>query len=147
MSIILDTLRTAPPPQPNPSFPNRTLLTTQPRNLLPLSPVQYLITAIDSVAPLLKIRQQRGVAGGGASLPLPVPLGVRQRRRMAIQWILTSADNRKEVNLADRVAREIINVAEGKSSAWEKRAQTHKLAISARSNIRQMMIAGRAKRF
>src|SRR5271169_1544076 len=120
MSIILDTLRTAPPPQPNPSFPNRTLLTTQPRNLLPLSPVQYLVTAIDSVAPLLKIRQQRGVAGGGASLPLPVPLGVRQRRRVAIQWILASADNRKEVNLADRVAREIINVAEGKSSAWEK---------------------------
>ena len=74
--------------------------------------------------------------GGGASLPVPVPLGVKQRRRTAMQWILGSADKRQEARLADRVAREIINVAEGRSSVWERRATIHKMAVSARSNVR-----------
>jgi len=156
MSIILDTLRTAPPPQPNVQFPGRTLLTdsnttanalqpSMPREALPLSPVQYLTTIVDSVAPLIKIRQQRGVAGGGASLPIPVPLGIRQRRRQAIQWIMASAESRREVRLADRVAKEIINVAEGKSGVWEKRALVHKLGVSARSNVKIALMGPRRR--
>lgn len=137
MSIILDTLRTAPPPQSSPQKP--LLPTTAPASILPLSPIAYLTAAIDSVAPLVKIRQQRGVMGGGASLPIPVPLGVQQRRRTAMQWILGSADKRKESRLADRVAREIIGVAEGRSSVWDRRAQVHKQSISARSNVRLTM--------
>ena len=146
MSAILDTIRRTSPPQSNAQFPTRSLVTTQPRDKLPLDPIAYLTAAIDSVAPLMKIRQQRGVAGGGASLPIPVPLGLQQRRRAAIQWILTSADGRREVKLADRVAREIINVAEGRGGAWEKRQMVHKQAVSARSNIRQMlMMRGRRR--
>lgn len=145
MSLILDSIRRAAPPQLNPQFPSRTLVTNQPRETLPLDPVRYLTAAIDSVAPLIKIRQQRGVAGGGASLPIPVPLGLRQRRRTAIQWILASADSRRDIKLADRVAKEIINVAEGRGGAWEKRALVHKLGISARANIRQMLMVRQRK--
>ena len=104
--------------------------------MLPLSPVEYLTAAIDSVAPLIKIRQQLGVAGGGAALPIPVPLGVRQRRKTAINWILDASANRKETRLADRVAREIINVAEGRGSAWDKRAQVHKMGTTSRINVK-----------
>lgn len=136
MDTILDTLRTSSPPQANPTLPNRNLLTPLPRTSLPLQPLAYLTTVIDSVAPILKIRQQRGIAGGGASTPIPVPLGLRQRRRQAIQWILEAADKRRETKLADRVAKEIISVAEGKSGVWERRALVHRLAVSARSNIR-----------
>lgn len=165
MADILNTLRTAPPPQINPQFPQRTLLLSDstpspfasnsslsgqflqapaqdttvqhlPRSTLPLHPIEYLTTIVDSVAPLVKIRQQRGVAGGGASLPIPVPLGVRQRRRTAIQWILAAADGRRETRLADRVAKELLRVADGSSGVWERRAMVHKLGVSARSNVR-----------
>ncbi|KAK5944138.1 hypothetical protein PMZ80_003419 [Knufia obscura] len=163
MSTILSILRTAPPPQINPAFPGRTLLisdsgtptpppnanpfapvpapnetqiTSLPRSTLPLHPIEYLTTIIDSIAPLVKIRQQKGLAGGGASLPIPVPLGVRQRRRQAIQWILAAADGRKEVNLAERVAKTLVDIAEGKSSIWERRSMVHRLGVSARSNVR-----------
>ena len=138
MSIVLDTLRTAPRLQTHP--PRPLLASFPPAQVLPLSPIQYLTAAIDSVAPLVKIRQQRGVMGGGASLPIPVPLGVKQRRRVAMQWILGSADKRTESRLADRVSREIIAVAEGRSSAWERRATVHKLSVTARSNVRLTMI-------
>ena len=69
-------------------------------------------------------------------MPLPVPLRLRQRRRTAIQWILASAEGRKEDKFADRVAKELLSVAEGRSSSWEKRTRVHKMAISARANIK-----------
>jgi len=144
MTAILDTLRTAP--VPSTSATDRALLLDVPREALPLEPVKYLTAVIDSVAPLVKIRQQKGVLGGGASMPIPVPLSLRQRRRAAIQWILTAAESRRELALSERVAKEIINVAEGRSGAWERRQRVHKLAISARANIKAGMSGRRLKK-
>lgn len=136
MDDILQILRTAPTPQGSALAADRALLTTLPREALPLSPVEYLTAAIDSVAPLIKIKQQKGVLGGGASLPIPVPLTIKQRRRTAIKWILASAENRKESKLAERVAKELINVIEGRGGAWDRRNLVHKAGISARANTR-----------
>ncbi|EKD20490.1 putative 30S ribosomal protein S7 [Drepanopeziza brunnea f. sp. 'multigermtubi' MB_m1] len=138
MSLILNQLRTAPPPTVNPLRP--LLPGTAPASHLPLDPIGYLTAAIDSVAPLLRIRSLKGAAGGGAALQLPVPLGLRQRRRQAVQWILDAA-NKKESKgsgrgqFAQRVANEIISVVEGKSSVWDKRGLVHKTGTSARVNL------------
>lgn len=145
MDFILDALRTSPT-KGNSSDSDRSLLTPLPRDALPLSPVTYLTAIIDSVAPLVKIRQQKGLMGGGAAMPIPIPLKLRQRRRTAIQWILAAAENRKEVKFAERVAKELINVAEGRGGAWERRQRVHKLAISARANVRVAMGGMRVKR-
>jgi small subunit ribosomal protein S7 len=114
-------------------------------NLLPLSPIQYLTAVFDSVAPLVKIRQQKGMAGGGKALPIPIPIGINLRRRTAMKWILDSADRRTEAKLADRVSREIISAAEGTSSAWEKRQAVHKSAVTARVNVKVMLAGPRRK--
>ena len=138
MSFILNHLRTAPPPVPNPARP---LVPGSPAPThLPLDPIGYLTVAIDSVAPLLRIRSQRGAAGGGAALQIPVPLGLRQRRRQAVQWILDAANKKKSRGsgrnqFALRFADELINVVEGKSSVWEKRQVVHKTGTSARANL------------
>ncbi|KAF7597072.1 hypothetical protein BBP40_010546 [Aspergillus hancockii] len=132
MAFILDHLRTASPPQTNPKRP---LLPGPPGPQLPLNPVLYLTLIVDSVAPLIKIRQQRGLAGGGASVQIPVPLALRQRRRTAIRWIIDSSEKRRDSNFAQRVANELVAVAEGRSGVWEKREQQHKLGIAGRSNL------------
>ena len=138
MAMILNYLRTAPPPMVN---PNRPLLPGAPPAFhLPLNPILYLTLAIDSIAPLLRIRSQKGAAGGGVALQIPVPLGLRQRRRQAVMWILDAAEKRRTVGsgrggFATKVAQELISVVEGKSSLWERRGGVHKLAISARSNL------------
>ena len=138
MARILDILRTAPAPQINLTQPDRQVLIPAgtPREALPLSPIQYLTAAIDGIAPLIKIRQQRGMLGGGAMQPIPQPLSVRQRRRQSIQWILDASAKRRDVKLSDRVAKEIIAVTEGKSGVWDRRALLHRMATSARSNVR-----------
>jgi len=86
------------------------------------------------------------MAGGGRSLPVPVPIAIRLRRRTAMNWILDSSGKRMEARLADRVAREIIGVAEGTSSAWDKRQLLHKQAVSARANLRVLTAPTRGRR-
>ncbi|KAL5359656.1 SPX domain-containing protein [Aspergillus floccosus] len=132
MAFILDHLRTASPPQPN---PKRRLLPGPPGPQLPLNPVLYLTLIVDSVAPLIKIRQQKGIAGGGASVQIPVPLMQRQRRRTAIRWIIDASDKRRDSHFAQRVANELVAVAEGRSGVWDRREQVHKLGVAGRSNL------------
>jgi small subunit ribosomal protein S7 len=138
MAFILNHLRTSPPPVYNPARP--LIPGTPPAAHLPLNPILYLTTAIDSIAPLLRIRSQRGAAGGGASLQIPVPLGLRQRRRQGFMWILGAADKKQSRGsgrgqFAQRVAEELISVVEGKSSIWDKRALVHKNGTAARVNL------------
>lgn len=143
MDIILDHLRTAPAPQPN---PRRRLISSPNYAALPLNPVQYLNTIVNSVAPLLKIKSYSGLAGGGRALAVPEPLRLPQRRRLAIKWIIDASQKRRDSKLANRVAQEIVAVAEGRSSVWDRREQLHKIAMGCRANIALVEIRSRARR-
>ena len=138
MAMILERLRAATPPTANPRYP--LILGAPPANHLPLNPVLYLTIAIDSVAPLLRIRSQRGAAGGGVALQIPIPLNQRQRRRTAVMWILDSATKRHTFGsgrtmFAHKFADELIAVVEGRSGVWDKRNAVHKLGVAARANM------------
>lgn len=138
MAVILNLLRTSPAPKLNPARP--LLPGAPPPAQLPLDPVLYLTLAIDSVAPLVRIRAHKGLAGGGASLDVPVPLAARQRRRTAFQWILDVVDKKRSKGsgrdmFAHKVAEEIIAVVEGRSSVWDKRQLLHRQGTSARANM------------
>ncbi|KAF2103855.1 ribosomal protein S7 [Rhizodiscina lignyota] len=140
MTLILTHLRTSPPPKVSPLRP--LLPGAPPPSHLPLNPLLYLQLAIDSVAPLLRMKSIRGAAGGGQALQLPVPLQDRQRRRTAIKWILDAASKRRNHGsgkgaFAQRVAEELIAVVEGKSGVWDKRNGIHKMGVAARANMNQ----------
>lgn len=138
MAVILSTLRTSPAPTYSPT---RALLPGHPpAHHLPLNPVIYLTLAVESLAPLMRLRSQRGAAGGGVALQIPVPLGLRQRRRQAFMWILDAVEKKQNRGsgrdtFPHRVAAELISVVEGKSTIWRKRDEVHKLATTARSNL------------
>jgi small subunit ribosomal protein S7 len=138
MALILQHLRTSPIPTINPAKP--LLPGAPPPSHLPLNPILYLTLAIDSVAPLMRIRSQRGAAGGGVALQIPVPLGQRQRRRAAFEWIMTAASKRRNMgsgkgSFAQRIAQELIAVVQGTSGIWDRRNAIHKLGVAARANI------------
>ncbi|KZZ92291.1 Ribosomal protein S7 [Ascosphaera apis ARSEF 7405] len=132
MNAIIDILRRSPPPK---VVPERPLVYSLPAEEYPLNPVLYLTNVVDSIAPLLRLKQMKGAAGGGMSLPVPRPLNSRQRRRTAIKWIIEASEKRRDIALPKRIADEIVAVAEGRSSVWQKRDMVHKSGISARTNM------------
>ena len=147
MAMVLERLRTAPPPQYDPKRP--LVPGAPPASHLPLNPVLYMTLAIDSAAPLFRIRSQKGAAGGGMALQIPVPLNLRQRRRTSIMWILNAASKRRSKGsgramFAHKVADELIAIVEGKSSIWEKRQGIHRIGVAARINV---SFSGRKKKF
>lgn len=129
---ILRILRTKPPPIP--STKHLLIPTAPPPQSLPANPIAYLQTAIDSVAPLLKLRGSAGK--GGTTVQTPHPLPVRQRRRKAVEWIMAASDRKKAMlSLPERFAAEIVDVVEGRSPAWERRMIVHKAGIVNRANM------------
>ncbi|KAJ5403480.1 hypothetical protein N7509_003351 [Penicillium cosmopolitanum] len=63
------------------------------------------------------------------------PLTLRQRRRTAIKWIIDGSEKRRDAQLAQRVANELIAIAEGRSGVWDRRDGQHKIGISGRANL------------
>lgn len=149
LAMILNFLRTSPAPKVNPQRP--LLPGSPPPEQLPLNPILYLTLAIDSVAPLMRVRNMKGMAGGGMALEVPEPLTVRQRRRVAVLWILDAVNKKKSrgsgrEQFAARMAEELVAVVEGKSAVWDRRLLVHKLATSSRANLNHpAMVAKRRK--
>ncbi|KAL0469496.1 ribosomal protein S7 domain-containing protein [Neurospora intermedia] len=150
MAMILNYLRSSPPPKLNPSRP--LIPGHPPASHLPLNPVEYLTVAIDSVAPLIKMRGYKGLAGGGRSLEVPQPIPARQRRSTAFKWILDVVNKKPSKGsgrtmFAHRVAEEIVAVVEGRSSVWDKRMLIHKLGTANRANLNSPALQLKGKRF
>ena len=122
-----------------------------PPGQLPLNPLLYLTLAIDSVAPIVRIRSLKGMASGGNSLDIPEPIDARARRRMAIMWILDVVNKKRSTGsgrkqFAARFGAEIVAVIEGRSSVWDRRQLVHKMGTAARANLSHPNLAGK-KRF
>ncbi|KAI1322838.1 ribosomal protein S7 domain-containing protein [Xylariaceae sp. FL0255] len=138
LSLVLQYLRTAPPPKVSPLRP--LLPGAPPPEQLPLNPLLYLELAIDSVAPVIRVRNFKGIAGGGAALEVPEPLDARARRRIAINWIMDIVNKKKSTGsgrkqFAHRFGQEIVAVVEGRSAVWDKRQAVHALGTSNRANL------------
>ncbi|KAI0836368.1 ribosomal protein S7 [Hypoxylon sp. FL0890] len=148
MSLILHYLRTTPAPRVSPLRP---LLPGSPdASQLPLNPLLYLTLAIDSVAPLIRVRSLKGAAGGGQALDVPEPIAARTRRRIAVMWILDAVRRKRSMGsgraqFATRFAQEIVAVVEGRSAVWDKRNQVHKLGTAARANLSHPAVKGRRR--
>lgn len=149
MAMILNYLRSSPPPKLNPSRP--LIPGHPPASHLPLNPVEYLTVAIDSVAPLIKIHGFKGLAGGGRSLEVPKPIPARQRRSTAFKWILDVVNKKPSKGsgrtmFAHRVAEEIVAVVEGRSSVWDKRLLVHKQGTANRANLNSPALLMRGRK-
>lgn len=148
LALILNYLRTSAPPKVSPLRP---LLPGSPDpSQLPLNPLVYLEVAIDSVAPIVRVRSMKGMAGGGNALDVPEPISSRARRRQAIMWILDIVNKKRSMGsgrkqFATRFGQEIVAVIEGRSSAWDRRQVLHRLGTAARANLAHPSIAGKKR--
>jgi small subunit ribosomal protein S7 len=90
-------------------------------------PLDTVKRAIDNVKPPLEVRSRRV---GGATYQVPVEVRPRRSTTLAIRWIVDFSRNRREKTMADCLANELMDAANGLGAAMKKRDDMQKMAES-----------------
>lgn len=88
-------------------------------------PMQVFEEAMKNITPIVEVRARRV---GGANYQVPVEVRVERRQTLAIRWLITYTRKRGEKTMAQRLAGEIMDAANGAGGAVKKREDTHKMA-------------------
>ncbi len=83
--------------------------------------------AIDNVKPPLEVRSRRV---GGATYQVPVEVRPRRSSTLAIRWIVDFARQRREKTMAECLANELMDAANGLGAAMKRRDDMQKMAES-----------------
>ena len=83
--------------------------------------------AIDNVKPPLEVRSRRV---GGATYQVPVEVRPRRANTLAIRWIIGFARARREKTMAERLAGELLDAANGLGASVKRRDDLQKMAES-----------------
>ena len=81
--------------------------------------------AITNIKPTLEVRPKR-VAG--AVYQIPIEVTPRRQQMLSFRWIVESAKGKKGKTMAEKLAGEIMEAAEGVGNAIKKRDDSHKMA-------------------
>ena len=88
-------------------------------------PVETFDKALDAIAPMVEVKSRRV---GGATYQVPVEVRPSRRNALAMRWLVDSARSRSEKSMAARLAGELMDAADGRGSAVNKREDTHRMA-------------------
>ena len=99
----------------------------QARDKTGTDPVVTLKRALDNVKPALEVRSRRV---GGATYQVPVEVRPRRSTTLAIRWIVDFSRARREKTMADCLANELMDAANGLGASMKKRDDMQKMAES-----------------
>jgi small subunit ribosomal protein S7 len=93
-------------------------------------PVVTLKRALDNVKPALEVKSRRV---GGATYQVPIEVKGNRGLTLALRWLVTYAQQRREKTMAERLMNEILDASNGLGAAVKRREDTHKMAESNRA--------------
>ena len=88
-------------------------------------PVDLLMGAMENARPKLEVKSRRV---GGANYQVPVEVRPIRRTALAMRWIREAARKRGEKSMAQRLANELMEAAEGRGGAVKKKEEVHRMA-------------------
>ena len=89
--------------------------------------ISVLKRAVDGVKPQLEVRSRRV---GGATYQVPVEVRPRRANTLAIRWIVGYSRQRRERTMAERLANELMDAANGVGASVKRREDLYKMAES-----------------
>ena len=95
------------------------------REGMPENVIDVFRQAIENVKPNVEVRSKRV---GGANYQVPMPVTQRRRQSLAFRWLITAVRSEKGKPMADRLAKELYDAANGDGKACTVREQTHRMA-------------------
>jgi len=90
-------------------------------------PIATLKRAIDNVKPPLEVKSRRV---GGATYQVPVEVKPRRATTLAIRWTVDFARKRREKTMAQCLANELLDAANGLGASIKRRDDMQKMAES-----------------
>ncbi len=88
-------------------------------------PLELFNTAINNAKPMVEVKSRRV---GGANYQVPVEVRPVRRLALSMRWIKDAARKRNEKSMAQRLANELMEAAEGRGGAMKKRDEVHRMA-------------------
>jgi small subunit ribosomal protein S7 len=88
-------------------------------------PVDVLEQAVKSVTPVLEVRSRRV---GGANYQVPVEVPQRRARTLAVRWLVTYARGRREKQMSDKLANEILDALNQQGGAYKRKDDLYRMA-------------------
>lgn len=93
-------------------------------------PLATFKKAVENTKPILEVKPRRV---GGATYQVPVEVNSRRGVTLSLRWIVNFAHLRKGKTMAERLAAEIIDAANGTGAAVKKKEDLHKMAEANRA--------------
>jgi small subunit ribosomal protein S7 len=87
--------------------------------------VDVLEQAIKTVTPVLEVRSRRV---GGANYQVPVEVPQRRARTLAVRWIVQFARERREKNMDEKLAGEILDALNQQGGAFKRKDDLYRMA-------------------
>ena len=90
-------------------------------------PVATLKRAMDNVKPPLEVKSRRV---GGATYQVPIEVRAPRANTLAIRWVVNYSRARREKTMAQRLANELMDAANGLGASIKRRDDVQKMAES-----------------
>ena len=88
-------------------------------------PLEVFSSAMSNVRPVVEVKSRRV---GGANYQVPVEVRPSRRMALSMRWLREVARKRAEKSMAQRLAGELLEAAEGRGAAMKKREEVHRMA-------------------
>ena len=96
------------------------------------SPVDVFEQALRNATPVVEVKPRRV---GGATYQVPVDIRAERRTSLAMRWLLNSARARRGRSMAERLAAELVDAANGQGSTIKRKEDTHRMAEANRDFV------------
>ena len=88
-------------------------------------PLEVFYKGFNNIMPVLEVKARRI---GGATYQVPIEVRPDRRETLGLRWLVTYSRNRGEKTMVEKLAKELMDAANGLGSSVKKREDTHKMA-------------------
>jgi small subunit ribosomal protein S7 len=94
------------------------------------NPLEVFDEAMHNVTPQIEVKPRRV---GGATYQVPMEVPYHRRSSLAIRWMLMAARNRNGRSMAEKLAAELMDAANGQGAAVKRKDDAHRMAEANRA--------------
>jgi len=88
--------------------------------------------ALRNATPAVEVKPRRV---GGATYQVPVDIRAERRGSLAMRWLVRSARSRRGRSMAEKLAAELSDAAQGQGATVKRREDTHRMAEANRAFV------------